>query len=56
MSTPWVEVEKAARSLLESIVFLRNHDGTISEDEEYRLNCMDGTVSAFEDWIKEHKR
>lgn len=56
MSTPWVEVEKAAKSLEEAIVFLLEHDGTITDEEDYRLKCMDGSVSAFEDWIKTHKR
>ena len=56
MSTPWVEVENAAKSLEESIMFLLNHDGTVTDEEDYRLKTTDGTICAFLDWIKDHKR
>ena len=56
VSTPWIEVEKAAKSLQDSITFLLNHDGTVTDEEDYRLKCTEGTVDGFLEWIKDHKR
>ena len=56
MSTPWIEVEKAAKSLQDSITFLLNHEGTVTDEEDYRLKCTEGTVDGFLEWIKDHKR
>ena len=56
VSTPWVEAEKAAKSLQDSVTFLLNHDATITGDEDCRLKCTEGTLAGFLEWIKHHKR